>query len=492
MSLALLLLSMILMRLVWMQLRVYRAHVDPKAYLSLMFYEDLAPTGSVNFGQIPLGIKLEKAANPAPLGWYGSPVFRVFHTMIGSSDNLNERFFIRNNQSLLMFLVFFLVIMVRFITSSWTCALIVGAVVMSRGKLLSAVGEISQDIPLMTLIAGFYASLAHCVRTASPISLGCAILMFGTGVFLDGSFVGLAGSMPLMLGGGYLVHLSKVRKGWRRLKRLLIPVVLVKKLRRIDGGSLPFLRWSLEVRSLIGVVPAPKSVHRDRRVNLEGGGLLQTLRVPFLLWCFAQKRWLKVSVLWFLAALFGALLLVGMKTSFVNSEPLHGLTQGWLFQNPLQTPWIIKGASYELAPFVQHQAMGQGFWLWAYYWIQIQFESIDIHLIASLLILVLCLFQPPSAGFPGFSELCWMVVFGALGLYIFAFLGDLFDEASLQWMRLYWPEMADLTWKARVPLDWLEPVILSLAIAGIYNLLAAIDQPKPRRPTSAARIKPQS
>jgi hypothetical protein len=190
--------------------------------------------------------------------------------------------------------------------------------------------------------------------------------------------------------------------------------------------------------------------------------------------------------------MLGLLLLLWMKISFVNSVPLHGLTEGWLFQSPLQTPWIIKGASYELGPFVQNQANGEGGWLWAFYWLKIQFETIDTHLVASLLILLVCLFQPPSAGLPGFSELCWMVVFGALGLYLFAFLGDLFDEASLQWMRLYWPEMADLTWKARVPLDWLEPVILSLGIAGIYSLLGAIDQPKSRRPTSVRRPKQET
>lgn len=483
-SLALLLLAMILMRLVWMQMRSYRSHVDPKAYLSLMFYEELAPVGNVNLGQLPAGLKLEKSDNPPPLGWYGSPFFRILHTLVGKGDNFNERFFIRNNQSLLMFLVFSSMMMVRFITSSWSCALIVGAVLMSRGKLLTAVGEISHDIPVTTLIAAYFAALAHTVRTASPVSLGAAVILLVVGVSLDGSLVGLALGMPLMLAGGFIIHLSPARlwvRRMRRLKKYFVPAVLVKKLRPLEVASRPIFRWSFEVRDMIGVAPRSRPPHRDQRVNLSGGGLLQTLRVPYLLWCFAQKRWLAVTLVWLFAAVTGMVLLVGIKMSLGSPEPVHWLAEGWLFDHVLATPWMLKGASYDLAPFVQHQGTGSGFWLWVGYWLQIQAESFDFHLVASLVILGLCLTQSPSAGFPGFLELCWMVVFGGLGLFAVAFLGDVFDEVSLQRLRLIWPETATLTWKARMPLDWLEPVILSLGIAGIYNLLRAMDHPRSRR-----------
>ena len=498
-SLMVVLLSMILMRLVWMQLRTYRARVDAKGYVSLVAFEQLAPLGVLNLGEIPKGLHNLQHPEMEPIKSLGSPLFRVFHAAVGSGENFNERFFIRNHQSLLMTVVFFMAIMVRIMTSSWTAALAVAAMLMSRGRLLTAVGHITLDVTLMTFFAGFFMVMAHCVRTASALSFGAVMGILCLGIQMDTSMVGLWVAMPCMLAGGYLLHVSALRYRMRRMQSVrglypwkILSIAVQWLLSKLLG--LRTIDWSRGDRTLDTVSVRP----RDRRVDYRGGRLLVTLRVPFLLWCLARKRWLSLTLGWWAVALVGLVLSLFLQVRFGSPQPLHWLFEGELFQGTSFRQWGFAGTDFmvELLDLEEPSFLSslgtsravvaqsfevpwsawESFFSWISQWLRLQGEAFDTHLIISTLVVLVCLAQSPSRSAPGFVEVCWIVVFGSIGVLLMALASDMYDHSVLAHLKRSVPAAVDVPWKPRMVMVWLEPVILSLGLAGIYHLFQPLER----------------
>src|SRR5205085_2619844 len=101
----------------------------------------------------------------AAYDWLASPGYVGLAYTACHSDLTEERHWIKLNQWILAATVLMATLMARFITSSWTIALTVAAMLMSRGRLLADIGSVSTDYPVMLLVTTWLACCAHYLRT---------------------------------------------------------------------------------------------------------------------------------------------------------------------------------------------------------------------------------------------------------------------------------------------------------------------------------------
>ena len=162
---------MILMRLVWMQLRSYPVMIDMRSLAGLVSGES-QPYGC----EIPeslRGLWIEEFAfKPNALvakqgNWFSSPGFVRLGRAACNRGVVNTEFFIRNNQWLLIASVFGMVLATRFMTGSWLMSLLVGVILMSRGRLITGIGHLSIEQLLMPICVFWLVSMVHFVKTAS-------------------------------------------------------------------------------------------------------------------------------------------------------------------------------------------------------------------------------------------------------------------------------------------------------------------------------------
>lgn len=456
---------MILMRLVWMQLRTYPVTTQPRAVISFELLK--RTTGAVcEYGRPRL---LIADILPSPdaaetkglqqnvdmvLGWLASPAYMAFGFFACQGEVLEDRSATKMNQVLLGTTVLAAVLMARFLTSNWAVSLIVAAMLLSRGHLLGEIGNLSPNFPIMTTVTVWLAAAAHYIRTGSTFSLSAVLLLSLLGVLFDESLVALALTPPLLLSVGLL---------WR--KRLAAP--LLQRLRgtgrrrrvlRRDPWhqedsevETRFGRLAASFRWLLGLdfPPVPAGPWRP---GYGRGGLLKTIEVPFPLWIFWRRRWLKLGVGWLGVSLGVVLLLYGCRLLLVEEGLWANLRVALEWHNLLQARPILVT------------------WLWQ------QVGLIDLHLAASFLLIGCCAFQSPAAGLPGFLESVWVALGLSVVLAVSAYHSDWIDAAVvLTSANSGAPRSLLSAIEPRQIALWLEPSVLSLGVAGIYNLMKVLD-----------------
>ena len=457
----LILLVMILMRLVWMQLRTYPTFVEPRALISLDVWHRLSGLGCASerrLGEVAKQPPEDRLYLEAALDWMASPGFAVVGLASCGVNSLELRKAIQVNEWILAATVMVAALMTRFITSSWTMALIVGAMLLSRGRLLADIGMVSADYPAMLLVTTWLAASAHFLRTGALVSLAAAVVAAVLAALFDKSMVVLALAMPILLFVGFAYRRRLARPVIRRLRGTR------RRLRELTPRGGPvwpagdevesgFGRFARSLRWVFGMEFPPLDAEGRWRPSYARGSLFRTINVPFLLWAYWRRRWLKLACLWFgvFAVTLGLLVLVG----FVLGGPADGtgllrLAHGF-------------GATLERADF-------RTAWASAFR------PRVDLHLAISFLILLLCAFQSPAAGLSSFLECTWLVLVVALLLAGSAFLADAADLSIRHGLALRGitaPLIAVL--EPRRVLLWLEPALLSLGVAGIYNLMKVLD-----------------
>jgi hypothetical protein len=109
-------------------------------------------------------------------------------------------------------------------------------------------------------------------------------------------------------------------------------------------------------------------------------------------------------------------------------------------------------------------------------WVAAVTHRFDLHLTISLIIIAICALQSPAAGLSSFLECIWLVVLGGVALLLAAVLADAIDLGLIR--SLAAGGQTDLllaTLAPRPVVLWLEPAVLSLGVAGIYNLMKVLD-----------------
>lgn len=113
------------------------------------------------------------------------------------SSFLGSEIWISWNVAMVFVTLFFVLLIVRFLTSSWPIALFSGTVLMSRGAIMARVTWYSLDLTMSLIASAWFCCLAHHMRTASPTSLFLSWLSLLLGAALDPAFIFLGLLLPL-------------------------------------------------------------------------------------------------------------------------------------------------------------------------------------------------------------------------------------------------------------------------------------------------------
>ena len=176
------LLFMILMRLVWMDMRSYIIVYAPENHRSVI------DGGSCQkeswFGPTD--------SNQGRPGWGSSLLYRIMLKQSCRTGTFSEGSFIRYNQGFLVLTVLACMIVARIVTRSWVIALLVGLALISRGRLIASSGQISGDHMIMFGVSLWAMFMAHWIRSGSRLILGALFVSMLWLIELEISFIFLA------------------------------------------------------------------------------------------------------------------------------------------------------------------------------------------------------------------------------------------------------------------------------------------------------------
>jgi hypothetical protein len=260
----------------------------------------------------------------------------------------------------------------------------------------------------------------------------------------------------LLLSAGFLWRRRLARpvirrfRGARQRQRRL--AAAVRDARGDADGALA--RFATTVRWMAGL-EFPPVQDAERPTDYGRGGVFRTIQVPFLLWVYSRRRWAKLALGW------GAvltLLVLGAGVTFVWTVGPSG--------------HAASGATALVPAALSHGAGLE----WYAGWLGDLVKRFDAHLAASLIVMIWCGAQSPAAGLAGFLELTWLLGTALVVVLVAALGADAFDAAvvlTLGKEHLASALMLDLG--PRPVMTWFEPAILSLGVAGVYNLMKVLD-----------------
>lgn len=175
-------LFMILMRLVWMDMRSYVIVYAPENHRSVF-------DGAV-CQKDPW--QLAKTASPTERPGPGnSYLYQLMLSQSCRGNVFSEGSFVRYNQGFLVLTVLGCMILARITTRSWILALFVGLALFSRGRLIASSGQISGDHLIMFGVTLWAMFIGHWIRSGSRIILAGIFLSLVWLVELELSFLPL-------------------------------------------------------------------------------------------------------------------------------------------------------------------------------------------------------------------------------------------------------------------------------------------------------------
>jgi hypothetical protein len=137
--------------------------------------------------------------------------------------------------------------------------------------------------------------------------------------------------------------------------------------------------------------------------------------------------------------------------------------------------WALSGGS-GMATLAQLARQAGALHLDVSGWTTALLQRFDLHLAVSLVVIVLCAVQSPAAGLSSFLEGVWLALIAGVLLAAAACLSDAADFGlvrSLVEAGIIDPLAMGVT--PRPVMLWLEPAVLSLGVAGVYNLMKVLD-----------------
>ncbi len=456
---AITLLVMILMRLVWMNLRTYPELPSERALISLEFYKAL------DLGQCNINIEASTSLSEIArerldllhdqLAWLVSPAYVGFAYLGCLDKELGFGRLLTWSQWALMATAFLCVLLARFLTSSWMISLTVGAVVLSRGALMTRLSFVSIDAFVMFFTTLWMSCFAHFLRTGSTFILTLAVVTVAIASLFDFSFAFVGLALPLLLTVAYVFR-----------KKLAAPVMirLREEKRRKDSiiKSRPseaikrFGFWDRTIKTLRRYIK--KGLPGQPKVEIgnhfQRGGLFQTIDIPFAVWAYHLNRWRNISLGWGLVTVgivsFNILFILLLASSYGKVESLDDL--------------VLRAVSYDYFD-----------WIWIKNWLATATLPIDLHYIASIVIICFCALQSPADGLVSFLEAVWLFLIASCMLLLASFAFDFVDFSLF--VNRFDVDFAYLMTSRfqRQPLYWIEPIVLTFGIAGLYNLVKVVD-----------------
>jgi hypothetical protein len=450
-SLPIILLGMILARMVWMQQRNYPiVHRVPALATQLKMSVDRPAECSAG-GTSELSY---------PFGKYGEDLRPLLGFAEWSLvDGLADKYFgilcskgglapinlTRFNQWLWVGVVLSATLSLRFVSGSWLLPLVAATALMSRGDLMSQIGNLSGSVAEMLATALWYCCMVHFMRSGSVVVyfVGTIAAIFGALFNPVLGFLLLA--MPLMLLTGRAAQRILGNMRLNRPRRILSASKLAQGASTDDAWSMT-LDYSRRVLGLSDEqdsrYPSEQYAYRRR------SRIFSTTGSSYAIWVFREERWSRLALIG--SSLFLMLML------FLSARLLLGLNQ---------TEWpVLETIPQQLIDSLHRISYSD------------YTKNFDFHFIISAIVLLVSAVQSPVDGLTCFFESVWLLIFSIITL--------LFGALVMTWFfagmaLLPGIEGSDFGIVIGEPLRFVsitvEALIIAFGIGGIYNLIKAAD-----------------
>lgn|GEM_PF-2450665 len=471
-------LVVIQMRLVWMQLRDFRVQSNPRTEMSMDFldrFRAVTCLRSSPWGLAPMAPQLLSDSTPFPAESRSAAATVMTQSpgvtlLLGGffckGERIADQSWIKVNQWIFVASVVLSALAARILARSWTLALFAAATLMTRGSLLTGIGDFGADNYLMLAYATWFAATVHFLRSGSGVAfLVCGISLIAGAIF-DPVMVVLGLALPIFLMGAWLARPNLVRPLMQQVRMRMRVMrqraawarqyVLASPAPQAEATDSMFWSYLAAARRFVGL-EAPGGVEPiSWRRRYDRGGLFKPAEVPFLIWALPDRtgrlRW---RPLWLAG---GALLLVLVSAA-------GGL---------LAYRWLAGEAGYPLrSTALNLWANGVPFEGWDQRWYFEVFTAFDIHLLVSLGVTLWAATQSPAHGLTGYFEAVWVFLISLVLIIGAALVLDLFDARMLSG-AFPWLGSGKL-FSHRQVLVWVQPVLLMMGVTGAYNMLKVID-----------------
>ncbi len=430
------LIVMILLRMIWVQIRVFSLDFERRSVMSLEqtfseHYKKCAFPGTQE-ERLPTAPRIVHDQKSPPVT---SPGFSDFVFMACRNGLFSTPVFLKYNQNLLLVVVFLAVLMSRLVTGGFMLPLIVGVVLLSRGRFIASIGTISSLLLVNTVVGFIMLSVTHWLRTGWRPSLGIALAAIYAAGYCQSALYFLGFALPLLI------------IFWRVLRIGRVPVPLVFEPNQ--GQDL-----SLVVEKFRKAVGFHRFAQFTDGSELDAARLLSPLRMPFSTWILFDKRWLKFGAL----SLAGAVVLAGL--GVLSTRLFDGISDLWAVlarsqdvHGPLES-WVFGFAS-----------------------------SLDLDTTLALVFVFVSALSSKRRGMPGLSDVCQAAIMLLAAAVAASFVLDVRENIVLSASG----DFAAWSSSYRAPrvLLWFEPIFLALWIVSVFNILKIIDSFVGRKKFSA-------
>ena len=428
-AIPLILLTMILARLVWMQLRSYANGVDPVVAEILTETSQGDPSCGDSIDQLSLLPSLGHSEvgsifeNPAPAyGFLTRQACALNKLDVGQLSRLNQWVYCLTT--------FFYVLGSRFLTGSWTLSLTIGTMLLSRGSLLASLGILSTNHFAALGLSTIFASLTHHLRTGAKLSLVGTAFSYLSGTLFDPQFV----AVGFGIGGAFLImHWQRhnlVRFYQEHMTHLHLASQYTDtgnyRLYRSSGGG----RWTIRIRNLLGF-NEPKTGDYQSDPSKVEPRIFRPLGMPYGIWGCAAGRALKTG----LVAL-GFSLIVLILVLINSGRSSMDLSVTWpVFE-------LVAGTATSYERLITNLGDQKAVLL----------DWLDLHVLASLVVVGLSVGTRRLQSVFTYRELVWIAISVGLALLVFNIVGPASGMSLAS------------------ALHWLEPLILTLGVIATFNI----------------------
>lgn len=423
--LAVTLVLMALMRLIWIQLRSYPPLLEGRTRVAIESLPlqghshcYIAPPLVENSLDVPLTQEQRK--------WLISPGFAHLVDYACRGGRFQPRTFVTLNQNMLAFIVFLCVVASRFLTGGWMMPLIISVTLLSRGRLITQIGDISSQYLTTTVFTMFTVCLIHYVRTGW---IPAMLIFVAVGALLAMTEPALA---PLVL------ILPFLHFYWRMIQSRPITDFQPSS---PDPNKQKGFGLLLKLGYKIGIHRFPE-FGKGREDQI--GRALSPLLMPVSTWVLYRKRWLKFGAISLAAALFMQYICLGS----------------------LNYPGFLLNHLDQLNIRFLNSALVNA-------WFDGFLSPLDVDLAVAFIVLFIGLLSPKSKALPGYIDICTSLLLLLLLTILTTFI---FDSLEFSYLQALGVESGwTLGYRAPMILHWFEPIIITAGILGILNIINIFD-----------------
>jgi hypothetical protein len=451
---------MMVMRLVWMELRTYNIEVDARGLITLRFLQETYQTpcsSSVwdSLGPTKAPVRIDRLSTVGPAGyWISSPGLASLSSYLCAETGFDSKRLVRMNLWFLTATLMFATLLSRILTGSWLMGLMTSVAILSRGRLLADVGTFSATLPLALGLMMWFTFAAHFLRTGHLLSLFLALLTSALGSVIDRPMVFLPLAFPLLILTLYrrrrlnaLIVLRQMR--WHRQ----MAQALESQDTALEEGFWAHqkIRFREGLRILLGGGSSfPRKDRPAWEILYKRHSFFGAMRVPFALWIFKNRRAERLSVISVITIASVIALMIAFSAGL-----------WWTFgQGSGEAPFwsmITTGLGHKIAAWVREVWLSPS-------------ARIDTFMILSALFIILLSLRPPISGTHEGVSFARFFLLSALALFLGALIADYADALLLASLHQKGLSMdIPRVNRTRDFFLWVEPSLLVIGIASLWQ-----------------------